>query len=125
MMVPLSEREAFQMSNQFDLKKEWEKTKIQLQRFSQEAAVFAKKGEQELVEFSRKGKLHLDSTALVLKIEHLYYLIGKEYVKNSRSAQPASGQLDKLIKEITKLEKDHKLLQVKMRRAPSKKKAAN
>ena len=110
------------MSNQFDLKKEWEKTKIQLQKFSQEAAVLAKKGEKELIEFSRKGKLHLDSTAIGLKIEHLYYMIGKEYVKNCRSPESSSSQLDKLIKEITKLEKDHKLLQGKMRQNPSGKK---
>ena len=107
------------MSNQFDLKKEWEKTKIQLQKFSQEAAVLAKKGEKELIEFSRKGKLHLDSTAIGLKIEHLYYMIGKEYVKNRRSPESSSAQLDKLIKEITRLEKDHKLLQGKMRQNPS------
>lgn len=112
-------------NNQFDLKKEWERTKVQLQKFSQEAAVLAKKGEKELLEFSRKGKLQLDSTAIGLKIERLYYMIGKEYVKNRRASKATSTELDKLIKDITKLEKDHKQLQVKMRQNPVAKKGAH
>jgi len=120
-MRQLSRRGILGMSNQFDLKKEWEKTKTQLQKFSEEAVVLAKKGEEELIKFSKKGKLHLDSTAIGLKIERLYYVIGKEYVKGCRSSQPSSAQLEKLIKEITKLEKEHKLLQGKIRLPPAKK----
>jgi hypothetical protein len=103
------------MSRQFDLKKEWENTKKQLQQFSREAIVLAHKGEEELVKFSRKGKLHLDSTAIGLKMEHLYHLIGKEYVK-TRHAAKVSSKLEKLIEELTKLEKEHHALKVKIRR---------
>ena len=66
---------------QYDFKKEWEKTKEQLVKFSKEAAIVAKKGEEELIKFSHRSKLHVDSTTASLKKEHLYYQIGKEFSK--------------------------------------------
>ena len=70
------------MPTQYDFKKEWEKTRNQLVKFSKEATKVAQKGEKELIAFSRKSKLHVDSTAISLKKEHLYYLVGKEYIKS-------------------------------------------
>jgi len=65
------------MSGRYDFKGEWEKTRVQLAKFSKEAAKVAKRGEEELIKFSRQGKLHVDSTAMSLRREKLYYLIGK------------------------------------------------
>jgi len=48
------------MPRQYDFKKEWEKTRAQLVKFSKEAVNVAKKGEKELVAFSRKSKLQID-----------------------------------------------------------------
>jgi len=100
------------MSTQIDFKKEWEKTKKQLQKFSKEASVIARKGEKELVHFSKLGKLHVDSTAINLKLERLYYLIGKEYVKLKTSTPNA--KMKKLIEEYKVLIKEHKALQAKI-----------
>ena len=91
------------MKRNFDFSKEWQRTKKQLEIFSKEAIVMAKKGEDELVKFSKKGKFHLDSTAISLKIEQLYYMIGKEYVKSSRS-NTSSSKLKSLNSQIKKLE---------------------
>lgn len=104
------------MKEHLDLKREWEKTKKQLQKFSQEAIVLAKKGEDEIVKFSHKGKLQLDSTAIGLKIEHLYYLVGKEYFR-SRELQGPSSELKRLVGQIKKLEKEQRSVKVKIRRA--------
>ncbi|HLF17355.1 MAG TPA: hypothetical protein VI749_00470 [Candidatus Omnitrophota bacterium] len=103
------------MNRQFDFKKEWEKTKKQLQKFSQEAVVLAKKGEEEVVKFSRKGKLHLDATAMSLKIERLYHDIGKEYVRSHKTKRPAA-QLKKLVGDVEKLEKDQRAVRVLIKR---------
>ena len=69
------------MPGHYDFKKEWEKTKNQLTKFSKEAARVAKKGEEELIKFSRQSKLHVNATAISLKKEKLYYMIGKEYMQ--------------------------------------------
>jgi len=55
------------MPKQYDFKKEWEKTRDQLTKFSKEAVAVAKKGEKELVKFSRQSKLHVDATSISLK----------------------------------------------------------
>jgi len=109
------------MKKNIDLKKEWEKTKRQLEKFSKEAVIIAKKGEEELIKFSKKGKLHLDSSAIALKIEQHYYTIGKEYVKSSKSGS-SSAKLESYISEIKKLEKDREVLKRKMKRSSSTKK---
>ena len=112
------------MKKNFDLRKEWEKTKKQLEKISKEAMIVAKKGEDELVKFSKKGKLHLDSTAIGLKIEQLYYTIGKEYVRAKNSSK-TSSKLDSLVTQIKNLEKDQKALKSKIRRgAPAAKKTS-
>jgi len=92
------------MSTQYDFKKEWEKTKNQLTKFSQEAVKMAKKGEKELVEFSRKSKLHVDKTAIGLKKEKLYYLIGKEYA-GIKGPEKETPKLQKLVEELSKADK--------------------
>jgi len=99
------------MQNEF--KTDWEKTKKQLKRFTEEAAKLTKQGEKELIKFSKISKLHFDSTAIALKKEKLYYLIGKEYV--SSKAPSKSENLKKLIDEVKAIEKDQKNIKNKIR----------
>ena len=101
------------MSDQIDYKKEWERTKKQLVVFSKEMAELAKKGEKEFVKFSKRSKLHIDSTAIGLKKEHLYYQIGKEYVVSNTPAEP-TPKLKKLIDEVRKSDKQQKELKTKL-----------
>jgi len=89
------------MPGQYDFKKEWEKTKNQLTKFSTEAAKVAKKGEKELIKFSRQSKLHIDATAISLKKEKLYYMIGKEYMQ-SKDLEKEAPKLAKLVMELEK-----------------------
>ena len=114
------------MKKQYDLKTEWEKTKKMLTKFSQEAALLAKKGEEELVVFSKKSKMHIDATATHLKIEKLYYEIGKEYA-HLKDPTKSSDKLDKLIREIHAFEKEEKTIKSKIskkKKAAPKKKAS-
>lgn len=97
------------MPGQYDFKKEWEKTRAQLNKFSKEAVKMAKQGEKELIEFSRKSKLHVDSTALSLKKEHLYYLIGKEYANAQAPAEP-TAKLTKLLADLKKADHQQQVL---------------
>ena len=109
------------MPENFDFKKEWEKTKKQMVKFSKEAAVVAKKGEEELIKFSHQSKLHIDATAASLKKERLYYLIGKEYVGAMKSGKQ-TAKLKKLLDEVETVDKEQNNLQGKMK--SSKKKSA-
>ena len=95
------------MPKEHDFKKDWEKAKKQLNLFSKEALVLAKKGEQEFIKFSHRGKLHLNSTAIDLKREKLYYLIGKEYVKANAPAQPTSA-MTRWLEELERIDKEQK-----------------
>ena len=92
-----------------DFRKEWPKIKRQLVQVSREALDLAKKGERELIRFSRKGKLHFDATALSLKKEHLFLLIGKEYVK-AGCPRTQTSQLKKFIEELKKIDKETRRL---------------
>jgi len=87
------------MSTHHDYKKDWERTRAQLTKLSKEAVEIAKKGEKEFLEFSRRSKLHIDSTAITMKKEKLYYLIGKEYTNLKSSAEP-TPKLNNLVKEL-------------------------
>ena len=107
------------MTAQYDFKKEWEKTRAQLNKFSKEAVKMAKQGEKELIEFSRKSKLHVDSTAISLKKEHLYYLIGKEYASAQAPAQPTE-KLTKLLSELKKADRQQLALKRKIERKKKK-----
>ena len=95
------------MAKEHDFKKDWDKMKQQLNQFSKEAMVLAKKGEKEFVRFSHRGKLRLSSTAIDLKREQLYYLIGKEYVKAQTPAQPTSA-MTKWLEELERIDKEQK-----------------
>ena len=99
---------------QFDFKKEWGRTKDQLIQFSRKAAKVAKKGEEELIKFSRQSKLHFDSTAATLKKEHLYHLIGKEYAGLKNPAKP-SASLKKLVEELRTIEKEQRVIHRKIK----------
>ena len=92
-----------------DFEKEWPKIKKQLMSFSQQAMQMAKKGEKEFVRLSQRGKLHLDSTALNLKKEHLYHLIGQEYIRAQCPVKP-NAKLQQLIDEVANIEKEQKIL---------------
>ncbi len=110
------------MTANYDFKKEWPKIKKELVRVSQEALDLAKKGEEELIKITKKGKLHMDTTALNLKKEHLFLRIGKEYV---RGAKPATqtAKMKQLLKEMDKLEKEIKQTEGKLKKTPKKKTA--
>lgn len=114
------------MKSQNDIKKEWEKTKKQLSQLSKEMVHFAKKGEEEILKLSKKGKLHLDATATNLKKEKLYYLIGREYIKLKDPASP-NQKLQKLVEEYKDLEQEQRALQkkIKAKVVKKKRKAAN
>ncbi len=87
------------MNNQFDL----EKARQQWKKFSKEAVEWAKKSEEDIMKLSSRGKLHVDATTTGLRLEHLCYLIGKEYVSHSgkRTSKMTQllGQYKKLIQE--------------------------
>ena len=109
------------MPEQHDFKRDWEKTKNQLAKFSKEAARVAKKGEQELIKFSRQSKMHVDSTAISLKKEKLYYMIGKEYMQ-SKDLEKETPKLVKLVTELNKANKEQSALKRKLK-APKKQKS--
>ena len=98
----------------YDIKKEWPRLKKELIRVSQEAVDLAKKGEKELVKITQTGKMHVDSTALTLKKEHLLYLIGKEYVQAKCPCEPTSS-LKKLLNEVDHVDKQMASLKKKMK----------
>lgn len=102
------------MPKQYDFKKEWEQTRNQLAKFSKEAVEIAKKGEKELVKFSRKSKLHIDATAISLKKEHLYYLIGKEY-SQAEAPERSTPKLTKLMAELNKADEEQLALKRKLK----------
>ena len=93
------------MEDGYDLKQEWPKIRKELKRVSEEALKIVKRGEVEIVKFSKAGKIHVDSAALRLKQEHLFHLLGKEYAKN-RFPGPHSPRMGKLIEEYHRLEKE-------------------
>jgi len=102
------------MKRNYDFKSEWEKTRKQLAKFSKEAGIVAKKGERELIKFSRKSKLYVDATATNLKKEKLYYMIGKEYA-NAQDPEKTTPKLVKLIAELEKINKEHLALKRKLK----------
>lgn len=102
------------MGKQYDLKKEWPKIKKELVRISREAIKLAKKGEKELIKISYRGKLQIDSTALNLKREHIFHLIGKEYVK-SDCPEIQTPKLKKLVLEVKKIDKHIAVLKRKIK----------
>jgi len=102
------------MSGQYDFKKEWEKTRGQLTKFSKEAMVVAKKGEKELMKFSRQSKLYVDVTAIKLKKDKLYYMAGKEYMQASVS-EHATPKLTKFANEFEKMNREQVALERKIK----------
>ena len=102
------------MEKGYDFKKEWPKIKNELIRVSKDAMALAQKGEEEVIRFSKKGKLHIDVTAIKLKEERLYNMIGKEYIKAKCPSAP-TDQLKKLIAEWKQLEKEMKALNRKIK----------
>jgi predicted hydrocarbon binding protein len=107
------------MSEKYDFKKEWPNIKKKLVSMSQEAIVLAKKGEEELVKFSQKSKLHIDATSLNLKKEKLFYQIGKEYVK-AKCPAAKTAKLTKFMEELAQIEKEERVLRRRINAAGKK-----
>lgn len=103
----------------YDFKQEWPKIKKQLGKLSQEAIQIAKKGEDQLLKLSHKGKMHVDSAALALKKEHLYHLVGKAYVQNQCGC-PKSTKMQKLIAEVQQIERDIKSIRKRIKSRAAK-----
>ena len=102
------------MMTQRNSEDKWEKTKEQLTQISRKALALAKASEAQLKKLSHHGSVHFDATALHLRRERLYYLIGKEYVKN-RNAIPLSVRLTKFLEELDLIEKEYYSLKSKMK----------
>ena len=102
------------MPVQYDFKKEWEKTRTQLAKFSKEAIKIAKKGEKEFIKFSRKSRLHVGATSVSLKKEQLYYLIGKEYAR-AKEPEKSTLKLTKLMNELNKADRKQSILKQKLK----------
>lgn len=102
------------MPKKHDFQQDWGKAREQIAHLGKEAMVLAKQGEKELVKFSRRSKLQLDSTAMDLKREQLYYLIGKEYVRANAPEKPTEA-LSKFLGETEKINKEQEKLRVKLR----------
>ena len=77
----------------------------------------AKKGEVEFAKLSKRSKLHIDSTTLTLKKEHLYYLIGREYSKLKDRSQPSTA-LTEFLAELEAADKEQRELQKKLKGPP-------
>lgn len=107
------------MSDQYDLKKEWPKIKEKLIAMSKEAVVLAKKGEEQLVTFSKQGRLRIDSTALSLKKDRLFVRIGKVYVKFQKDGGQ-SAQMKKLLAELVQLEKEERMVKRRLKTVSGK-----
>lgn len=107
------------MPEKYNFKKEWPKIKKKLLDMSQEAKILAKKGEEELIKFSEKSKLHIDVTSLNLKREKLFYQIGKEYVK-AKYPGTKTAKLKKLVDDLEKVKKDEQALKRKIKLAEKK-----
>ena len=97
------------MTLEQDLKKNWPKAKKQFEKFSKEALIVAEKGKKELVRFSKESKLRFDMTSLELKKEHLYYLIGKEFIKGNYPV-PQDEKFKKMVQEVKKVNQEQKSL---------------
>ena len=100
-----------------DFKQDWTKIKEQLLDFSQQAIDMAKKGEEQIVKFSQKGRLHLSSATLKLKKEQVLHLVGQEYIRAKCPAAP-TPKLKRLIDELNKIDQERKILakQIKSKR---------
>ncbi len=72
---------------QEDLKKFFEKMKMNLHQFGKETGVWMKKGERELSRLSKIGKLEFDVVNLNMKKEKLFKDIGKRVVESGLSEQ--------------------------------------
>lgn len=108
------------MSQNYDVKQEWEKTKKQLVRFGKEVGELVRKGEDEIITLSQRGKMQIEATTTNLKKEKLYYQIGKEFVKLSDTSKP-SVVLKKLLEEYRKLEREQKSIGSKLKKKTTKK----
>ena len=102
------------MVEQNNFKEEWEKAKVKLGEISHEATLLAKKGEEEFRKISHQAKLYMDATTLELKKEHLYFLIGKEYVQ-LKDPSLVSQKLKTLTEEYKKIDQEQKRLKTRLK----------
>ena len=102
------------MEKNGQINQEFRKGKLQLLEISRKAVALAKASEAQLKKLSHHGSLHFDAAALHLRLERLYYLIGKEYVKNRKSPEH-SPNLVKLLKELDLVEGEYQGLKSKIK----------
>ena len=106
-----------------DFKNDWEKAKQYLVKFSKEAQKIAVKSEKEVVKFSKKGMLQLDSTTIGIKREKIYYQIGKAYAGLEDFSKP-SARLLKLMNDLGALNKKQAGIKKKLATEKKAEKAA-
>ena len=83
--------------------------KEKISKFQKHLADIAKISEKELRKISQSGQYYFDATAIHLKKEHLYYLIGKEYIRvHKKNAK--GNKLQELLDEYYGAHKDHNFL---------------
>ncbi|MDP8266473.1 MAG: hypothetical protein P9M07_05945 [Candidatus Aceula meridiana] len=92
-----------------DFSKNLDEIKKQLVKFGNEAVVLAKKGEKEIVRFSKESRLRVDAATAGVKQEHILYLIGKEYVRAGCPGEK-NQRVKKLIAELEALKKKEQVL---------------
>ncbi|MFA5087893.1 MAG: hypothetical protein WC552_02525 [Candidatus Omnitrophota bacterium] len=103
------------MKKQINWKKEWASVQEKLIQLGQETKKIFKEGEKEVVKLSRKGKLQLEMSSARLKKEHLFYLIGKEYVQ-ARCPEQRTARLNKLLEELKKVSAEITRLNAKQKK---------
>ena len=91
------------MNNKKNFRQDWENVRLKASQIATTTAHLARRGEKSLRKLSLKGKWHLDITAIQLQKDHLYYLVGKEFLKSRK--KKTSATLDKYVREYQRIDK--------------------
>ncbi|MDP8233770.1 MAG: hypothetical protein P9M06_03075 [Candidatus Saelkia tenebricola] len=91
----------------------WIRTKKDLDSVLNETSKLLKNGEKHLKEISEKSQKNLELISLRVKKENLYYKAGKRVVLTPKSRWAGSKEIDKLIQDIKKLDREIIKLQKK------------
>lgn len=94
----------------------------ELERIGTEAQKMAQEGERELKYFIHQSKLQIDKGTIALKKEHIFYLIGKQYVKDGAPAVPGA-ELKDLLDRLIKLEEKEQGVATEIKSTAEKAKA--
>ena len=94
---------------QKEMAKLMDQLKVNFQKFSKDAGVFAKKGEKKFVKASKIGRLQLDIMSLNIQREKLYYEIGKKIASlrtKKGNVDNVDNVVDSYLKKLRKIEAD-------------------